>query len=179
MALRSTRHREFAEFRDLKTGQTIKRIGGGQKPEGTPLELRAVWSGNKSRVDEPVARLITSPEEWSNVRTRMFRGLEVQVPSADDVDFTKESLILISMGKTTNCDGISYVDAFQGPVHISIRLRHHWYQSMGETPPTWPYGIFVVPRSTTHEYVLYRNTQGLIGGPPIWKAWERLQRKQV
>ncbi|MEW6746940.1 MAG: hypothetical protein AB1486_29740 [Planctomycetota bacterium] len=179
VALRSASHREFAEFRDLKTGKTIKSVGGSGKPEGTPLKLRRVWSGNKALLDQPLTRLITSPEDWSELRARMFGSLDESVPTRDEIDFTREALLLVAMGKTSNCDGIGYVDAFEGTDSITIRLQHHWYQSVGDTPPTWAYGIFVVPRSATKEYVLYRNVQSLKGGPPMWEVCGRLQRKKA
>ena len=52
-------------------------------------------------------------------------------------------------------------------------MKSWFYQTMGDPPPTWPYGVFIVPIEGISEIVVERNTQGLIGGPPIWREWHR------
>ncbi len=171
IALRSTDRPDFVEYRSLDDGRRL--AGTIDSPPGDAVEIAAKWSGNKLRRDRPMLRVITSSEQWSAVHERLFNGIEDAPPADPGVDFEKYMVVVVASGKGTNCNGYG-ASAFRDQHRLVLRTHARTYQSGENPPPTWPYGVFVVPRDQFELVVLERNTQSYIGGPPIWKTWRRL-----
>jgi hypothetical protein len=91
----------------------------------------------------------------------------VDAPAANEVDFAKEVLLVISSGDSTNCRGIGCAEAYEDEKRVLIRLQHQTFQTAGRGVATRPYGIFILPRREK-SYVIEANRQSYIGGPPIW-----------
>ncbi|MGE3164128.1 MAG: hypothetical protein AB7O52_04440 [Planctomycetota bacterium] len=172
LALRSTTHPEFAEFVDLETG---KKVGGhepGASPPGVPIALGGMWKGAEARADAKRMELIRSASEWSLLRAELFGDVGSAPPAELPVDFDGFVVVVVFGGKGTNCNGFS-AQAYENENAIVLRASAHTYQSEGETPPRWPYGVFAVPLRHGKSLVLERNTQNLIGGPALWREWHR------
>lgn len=176
VALTSSRKEKFVEYYDLKTGKKLRTEGGGGDPKGRKSKLRKVWSGDKSNVDEPMSILVSSAKQWEAVRSRLFSGVPKTPTAEDKIDFEKEAVLVLSSGKTSNCRGISAKFVYEDDERMLVRLHYHTYQSFGNTPSTWPYGIIIVPRRDK-PYIVERNRQSLIGGPALWKEFKRFELK--
>jgi len=158
------------QYHDLATGKRI--AVASQKPVGKAIKAIKAWSGSGSNNKQPIRRLVTSQAEWDKLRKRMFGGRTAnKTPAFSQIDFTKQVVLVISDGITSNCRGISLRSGYASKTRLLLRLRHHYYQSMGKSRPEWPYGVFVLSRQPGKKYVVQRNTQRYIGGPPIWKTF--------
>lgn len=171
LALRSTEHPEVVELIDVKTG---KRIGGSDtnSAPGTPLPLAGSWKGAEGKLDGAKIELLRTKEEWLRVRAELFGDLASAPPADPGLDFAKCGLAVVYSGKTVNSSGYT-ADAFENEKSVVLRLDEQTYQSMGETPDRWPWGVFAVPLCPGKNLVIERNEQNYIGGPAIWKEWKR------
>lgn len=170
LALRSARHADQVEYRDLTTG---KKIGGTAAAEpGKKLALAQTWKGNEGSFDKKHSALIRDAKTWRATHAKLFQGIESAPPATVDVDFSTHSIVVLFGGKTVNCDGYSATAYEVDDKTTVLRITRHTYQSMGYTPPRWPYGVFVVPTEVGDTVRVERNAQNLIGGPEIWKKWE-------
>jgi hypothetical protein len=107
----------------------------------------------------------------------MFQGLDkVDAPEAKDIDFTKEIVLVIANGRSTNTLGVEIEEAFENDTRVLIRLQRRTVQTLGGALSTKPYGVFVLPRSEKKAYILEGNQQRYIGGPPIWKEQFRFEK---
>lgn len=184
LTLRSSRKPDFVEYRSLVTGE---RIGGSQSsPPGEQIKLAGSWKGNRAHRDEPTYELVRSVEAWHQLHDSMFKGLPGSPPRDLSPDFSEFVIVVLCRGKSSNCNGYTAV-AYRDKDRVVLRAHALTYQSMGETPDTWPYGVFVVPVSrggqpsnqgeSATELVVERNVQGYIGGPEIWKEWKKWSLK--
>lgn len=155
------------QFHDLRTGKKLTPDGQPKPNLGTAFKPRAVYHGANSLVKLPVRRLVSTQAGWDTLRIHLF-GTKPRQPFGK-VDFSKEIVVLISSGAAWNCDGLSVEAAFENDDRVLLRTRRHSYQTLGGGNRTRPYGVFVLPRRPGKAYVIERNTQGLIGGPPLWK----------
>jgi len=171
LALRSFDHAEMVEYVDLKTG---KRIGGTDTnaAPGAPLALGGQWKGADGKVDAARFELLRTREEWTRVRGELFGDLASAPPADLGVDLTKFAIVVVYSGKTVNSSGYT-ADGFENDKTVVLRLDEQTYQSMGETPDRWPWGVFAVPLRPGKDLVIERNAQNYIGGPAIWKEWKR------
>lgn len=172
LALRSTAHPDYVEYAALDTG---KRVGGadpGGTPPGDPLALAGSWKGAEARSDAKRMEIVRTATAWSSLRSELFGDLESAPPETLPIDFDQFLVVVLFSGKGTNCNGYSG-EAFENSQEVVIRVTAHTYQSMGETPPRWPYGIFAVPIRKGKDLVTQRNAQNLIGGPEMWREWHR------
>lgn len=168
LALRSSRNPGFVEYRSLDTGRIIGR-DGAESP-GTPLALLGSWRGAKSSSDERHIELVEDAASWQQLHKKLFSGVATTPPT--EWDFAKSVLVVVAEGKRSNCNGYS-ASAYEDGNVIRVRANAHTYQSMGETPATWAWGVFAVPRKSGKQLVLERNTQNMINGPEIWREWQR------
>jgi hypothetical protein len=86
--------------------------------------------------------------------------------------------LVVSGGDMTNCRGIGCAEAFEDDMRVLVRLQHHTFQTAGPNGGAVrhrPYGIFVLPR-TDKAYIIERNRQRYIGGPPLWTEMKRFDR---
>lgn len=172
VALRSQDHQEYVDYLDLHTGELVKRVGEAADP-GKPVELRNAWCGSGAKDDSPVYAIAATEAEWQAIYDKLWAGLDTRAKAVKDVDFSQEALLIYYTGKGTNCSGYDDGGAFESDDAFTIRLEAYTYQSDGNPPPEWPYGIIVVPRMTEKPYVIETNRQSLIGGPPMWKEARR------
>jgi hypothetical protein len=178
VVLRSSRHPALAQDYDLESGKKGQLHGEAATPPGRPLVVRKSWSGSAGVSDEKTYRLMASAPEWSKLRTELFGQMPTDIPVADDVDFTKEMLLVCYAGKAINWRAISVELAIEDEVRLLLRLNRATYQSEGGVGQEHPYGLFVLPRCQGKPIVLEYNRQGLIGGPPLWKEFTRLELKK-
>ncbi|MDA7979609.1 MAG: hypothetical protein MPJ50_12655 [Pirellulales bacterium] len=174
VVLRSSRHEQFAEYHDLRTGKFIKLVGEEENP-GTAVQLRQTWSGSGGNKDEPLYQIVSTKEEWARVYQELFAGANTAADGIKNVDFSQEALLVYYGGKTTNCRGFGVAGAFESDEKFVVRVSARTYQSDANPPPEHPFGIYVLPRMTDKPYVIQRDRQGLIGGPDIWKEDRRFE----
>ncbi len=155
------------QYHDLRTGAKLVPDGTKAPDLGTPIKLRAVWSGRDALVEKPVRRLATTQANWDTLRTHVFGEKPPAVLGA--IDFDKEVVVLLCSGNSWNCDGITLVSAHANDARLLIRTGRTTYQTMGGGRKTRPWGVFVLPREPKKTYVFERNAQNLIGGPPLWR----------
>ncbi len=173
---REPRAQKLAAYHDLRTGKDIK-LAAVEKPSGEALKLPTEYSGDRSNVARGFALVVTTAENWTRVRDRLFAGLDkVDAPAAKDLDFRKEVVLVISMGDSFNCRGITCAEAYEDEKRILVRLHHQTFQTRGEGVRCRPYGLFVLPRAEQKAYVVERNQQRYIGGPPLWAEQLRFDR---
>ncbi len=175
LELGSTRHPEYKQRFDLSTGKQLALIGNLAMPVGTPIKPRLEFRGSAGLVDGKEYQLVSSSDDWSKLRNKLFPADTKSLPADKDIDFTKEVVLVCYAGKTFNWNGISSELVMEDDQRILVRLHRHTYQSMGQTPDTYPYGIIVLPKKPEKDYVLEYNRQNLIGGPPLWKHFLTLK----
>lgn len=175
LELGSTRRPEYKQRFDLNNGKQLALVGGPAMPAGTPVKPRLEFRGSAGLIDSKEYQLVSSADEWLKLRNKLFPTDTKSLPTDKDIDFTKEVALVCYAGKTFNWNGISSELVVEDDQRILIRLHRHTYQSMGQTPDTYPYGIIVLPKKPGVDYVLEYNRQNLIGGPPLWKHFLRLK----
>jgi len=178
LVLGAKAHPDYQQRYDLETGKKLELVGGPVLPEGKTLVPRRVWKGSAGLVDTKRYLLITSADVWTALRTELFGAMPKDIPTALDIDFTKEVLLVCYAGKASNWAGISVELAVESDDRLVVRLERHTYQTLGKGKEEHPYGLIVLPRLTDKEYVLEYNRQNLIGGPPMWKEFIRLSLKK-
>jgi BlaR1 peptidase M56 len=172
VVLGSSRQPEYRKYLDLDTGRELETKGAPPQPTGDRLTPRRVWSGSAGIEKTSAYEIVSTADGWKAIREKLFGAKEF--PGADKVDFDSEVVLVAYGGEQSNWNGISVEEAFENDERILVRLHRSTYQSFGQTPVEHPYGLIVLPRRTTKLYVLERNTQGLIGGPALWKEQTRL-----
>jgi hypothetical protein len=171
LALRSTEHPEMVEYVDLGSGKRIGPDPAGAAP-GTPIALGGAWKGAEGKFDGAKIELLRTREEWLGARAELFGELASEPPADLGVDFGAFGIVIVYAGKTVNSLGFS-AHAFENDSAVVLRLSAHSYQSMGETPDRWPWGVFAVPLRPGKDLVIERNAQNYIGGPALWKERKR------
>jgi hypothetical protein len=169
LALHSLARADYIEYRDLVKGTVIGSVA--PPPPGTPLALAGSWRGAEGASDAPLNQRITDKDTWKAVHANLFAGAKDAPPLDLPVDFDRHVLVIKYAGRDSNCSGFS-ADCFENQDSVILQVRAHTYQSMGETPPRWPWGVFIVPLRPEKELVLERNRQPYIGGPTIWERHE-------
>lgn len=175
LELGSTRHPEYKQRFDLSNGKQLALVGGPAMPAGTPIKPRLEFRGSAGLIHGKEYQLVSSSDEWLKLRNKLFPADTKSLPTDKDIDFTKEVALVCYAGKTFNWNGISSELVVEDDQRLLIRLHRHTYQSMGQTPDTYPYGIIVLPKKPGSDYVLEYNRQNLIGGPPQWKHFLTLK----
>jgi hypothetical protein len=164
--------RKLVVYHDLKTGKAITLPGQAEKVAGKAFKLRGVYSGQTSSLDKPFTLVVSTAENWAKVRTRMFaEGVKASAPEAKDVDFGKEILLVVSYGDSYNCRGLGVAESYEDDKRILVRMHAQTFQTVGPDGGgvrCRPYGIFVLPRAEKKAYVVERNRQRYIAGPPLW-----------
>jgi hypothetical protein len=131
---------------------------------GKLLGISQAWEGNDSKITEKEYHRITSKDEWQKLWQRHSPGDEA-LPA---VDFSKDMIIAVFLGKTVNTGGITaQVEEIGGVLRFQFDGRG--YQTLGKWDKVTPFGIFVIPRSDM-KVILEENVQNLIGGPARWKT---------
>ncbi|MCA9254479.1 MAG: M56 family metallopeptidase [Phycisphaerales bacterium] len=175
---------------DLRTGEEVRLPEQENRPEGTMAAPLRVWSGATAVNDQGVHTLVADQATWKKVRETLFGDLaDAAAPGLDDIDFDRNFLVVLSSGRSRNCNGISCASAYFQKDGVLLRTRLHTYQSAAvirhvdkaptpgnievelEEPPIVerPYGLFLFPRSAGDRVVVEGNAQHYIGGPPLWK----------
>ena len=162
------------QYHDLGTGKKLTPPGLVKAPPGKRFTPRKVWSGGHSRIEKSFHVVITTAENWSAVRKRMF-GASPKV-TFGAIDFDKEVVLVVSSGNVWNCRGIAVAEAYESDKRVLIRTERHTFQTMGGGQQARPYGVIVLPRRAEKAYVVERNRQGLIGGPALWTESWRLEK---
>jgi hypothetical protein len=168
------RGRALREYRDLRTGRKLDVPGPDVAPSGAPLPVRASWNGEKSDVAEPFAAIVTTPKNWMDLRARMFPAVDPE--RFGPVDFAKEVVLLVSHGNSWNCSGITLHSAYEDDDRVLVRLGRRTFQTINGGKKTRPWGAIVLPKRAEKAYVIERNAQNLIGGPPLWREQHRFAK---
>lgn len=179
LAMRNKRREEmadFVEYYDLESGELIKTAGVQANPDGKEFKIENAWRGGSALNDEPLFQVVTTQDDWTNLRRNLL-GEDSTVP-VDAFDPENEILVVIASGKATNCSGISPSAAFESDDEITVRLLRHTYQTDGKGRTEHPFGIFALPKAPGKKYVLQRNQQGFIRGPEIWKTLNEFRLDQ-
>jgi hypothetical protein len=162
------------QLHDLRTGEQLEDPALPPPPAGTPFEPRLTGHGSQCTVGEARAQLLDTPEAYARVRKELLGSREPSdLPEADDVDFGQEVVLVLCGGETWNSRGLRFVEGYMDDTRVLIRVRHQSYQTMGGGDRVRPFGVYVLPKREL-PYVIERNVQGLIGGPPLWKEIHRL-----
>ncbi|MDJ0522846.1 MAG: hypothetical protein QNJ90_12330 [Planctomycetota bacterium] len=165
---------ERRQYHDLRTGRKLSVPGLVKAPSGKRFEPRAVWSGKHTRIAKPFHTILTTQAEWSGLKARLFG---TDVPKAlGRVDFDTEVALVISEGNGWNGSGVAVAEAYEDKARLLVRTQRRSFQTMNGAEKVRVWAVVVLPRRPAKAYVVERNRQGLIGGPPIWKRSFRLQR---
>lgn len=176
LALRNKRRddlKDYVEYYDLTSGEKIELENQSSKPSGEEIEIARSWHGGDAINEEPLFKVVTTAEDWASFREKVFEE-DCDIP-LDAFNPEKEVLVVIASGKSTNCGGISPAAAYESDETLTVRLTRHTYQTDGNGQTEYPYGVFVLPKLLDKEYVFQRNHQGFIGGPEIWKTFNKFR----
>ncbi|HPF38037.1 MAG TPA: M56 family metallopeptidase [Phycisphaerae bacterium] len=175
---------------DLRTGEEVRLPEQENRPEGTMATPLRVWTGATAVNDQGLHTLVADQATWKQVRETLFGDLaDVAAPGLDEIDFDRNYLVVLSSGRSRNCNGISCASAYFQKDGVLLRTRLHTYQTGAiytgvgkaptpegievelEEPPIVerPYGLFLFPRSAGDRVVVEGNAQRYLGGPPLWK----------
>ena len=167
---------DAVQYHELRTGDVVRPQGRSPEPAGRRLEPSAAASGDGASLAEAFRSIAVTPESWAELQSRMF-GPHVPLGVKElPVDWSRELVLVVYEGATTNCSGLECGQAWEDEARILIRLHHLYYQSLMDTPTVHPYGIFVLPKlqASSGTYIVERNVQSYIGAPPIWREDARL-----
>jgi hypothetical protein len=164
---RARRGHALHAYHDLATGEVVTPPGQTPAPDGEVIALRKTWHGAQSKVAKGFHFIVASEATWKVVRQHLW-GEEVPF-DLGRIDFERTVLLLISDGNSYNTDGVTCVGCWESDERILVRTDRVTYQTMGGAKRTRPWGAFVLPLRMKKPYVVERNVQGLIGGPPIWE----------
>jgi len=175
VALGTVEYPKYQQQYDLETGKQLELIGGPPTPTGVAFKPRMSFEGRDGKYDKPVYQLVNSPEEWTQLRDKLFGGKRPNLPEATDIDFKKESLLVYS-------EGTSVELAVENDERLLLRINIFTTQVVsGSFAPKQSnftiehrYGLFVLPRRPGKPIILERNEQPYLGGPPMWKEFIRL-----
>ena len=181
VAVRSTEYPGYQQTHDLETGRKLELTGGPAPPAGKTVTPRKVWSDSAGVRKEKLYRLVGSAEEWTQLRQELYGGQPKDIPSASDIDFTKEMLLICYQGKTSQCRGLNPELVVENDDRVVVRLSESTYQffslngmTVDDIPVEHPYGLIVLPKRVGKVHILERNTQHYLGGPPFWKEFNRV-----
>jgi hypothetical protein len=162
---------------ELRTGA---RIAIPEKaPPGTPFTPRREAGGPDADMGVEFTLLISTRENYALALARLLGGRTVPgLPGPDEVDFDREVVLVRAEGTGWNSRGLVSREAYESDDRILLRIDNRFYQTMGGGDRVTPFGVFVLPRAVKKPYVLERDEQGLIGGPPIWKEIHRFEGLQ-
>lgn len=158
---------DLRQYHALRTGARLDVPAARAKDPGTPLESVRSRSGDRSHVAERFALLIGTAEGYEAVCARLFAD-DLSRPTAGLVDFTREVVLLVSFGNSSNCRGIVERGAFENESELVLRIDASTFQTMDGWQKARPWGVFVLPRREDKAYVVHDDAQGLIGGPALW-----------
>jgi hypothetical protein len=164
---RDEARRSLRAWYRLDDGQPVEVPGQEDVPNGERFQPRAEAGGDQSRVAERFHLLVVTPGGWQAVRERLWGG--EGAPDLGPIDFEHEVVLVVSDGNAWNCNGVRAVAAFEDERRILVRTQPSYFQTMDGGMKVRPWGVFVLPRREGKAYAVERNTQSLIGGPPLWK----------
>ncbi|MCC6659588.1 MAG: hypothetical protein IT437_01750 [Phycisphaerales bacterium] len=155
---------------------------------GLPKKAAApavMWMGAHSRVTTPRFEQITSKERWEEVwhehtgEGRRFQDRPYTIPP--EVDFSTFMVIAYFRGPSTNIDGerVEAIDRVDDTLRIrfdSLSYQTASFDGEDHGVAVEPFGLWVV-ETWRGPVVIEENTQGLIGGPPIWTEKHRFDRR--
>ena len=182
-----TRAPELWAYYDAGTGAPLDNPDAAPAPTGL-LTALTTWSGAKAFNDQALSVLATSATEWAALRKRLFvqAGITAEgAPPMDldgglgGIDFAREAVLVVSLGRATNCRGVGLHSAYVAPDRVLVRLNEFTYQSSAgfgdqtvEAPIERPWGVFRIPRlGHPGRLIVEHNTQRFIMGPAIWEPF--------
>lgn len=165
------------QYYDLKTGKKMDAKRDG--PSGTKLEFKS-WSGAAVATAAPLRTLIDNERDFQEyVVAPYFKDLD-SAPDFAGLDFTTCVALVVMMGDTVNCNGLS-AEAFDNAERTLVRLHPRTLQTFGPdggAEKHRPWGIFVLPKPAPGKLIIVeRNEKHLINGPDMWK--ERVRFTEV
>ena len=156
---------------DLRSGTEL--VTPPPVPEGTPVKARLALRGPDAALRSPAHLLVGDASTWKRVRAEALP--RVSDARLDAIDFSTSCVLLLASGDSVNCSGLTFEGAWQSDRRLLVRTDRASYQSSGGQDDTRPWGLVVLPRPRG-ALEIERDTQGLIGGPPLWKPSARFDR---
>lgn len=147
------------------TTSTIVVSDSVPEPPGKAVKVVKSWSGRDSRIAQTEYKRILSTDEWR----QFWRRHDRKNDPPPEVDFIKNMVVTICLGRAYNTSGVEVADAREIDDVIQVRFRYVCYQTMDKVDTATPFGIFVLPRSSK-KIQLEAKIQRLIGGPANWKS---------
>jgi hypothetical protein len=167
--------KDLVQLHDMGSGEIMMRAE--DKPAGAKIETVLAGSGSHSRIAGGFAAVVSTPENWDQLRDRLLKGADgADIGKHHKPDFSKEIVLVVSDGETWNCRGLRAESVWRDDKRILVRLLHETYMTKGEGHRERPYGIFRLPRKEGEAVHVERNVQPYVGGPPIWKEAWKLER---
>ncbi len=164
-------------------GLALPVFGEGAADERGKVAL-AQWYGRESAVDYEAWVVARDQEALKRVWVAHYgpdavgRAAQGWV-QAPEVDFDRCMVVGVFNGERTNCNGERLVSVEEKGDHVLVRYDSITFQTMAmpgdvdEGDSSTPWGLFLVPWSDK-TVVIEENTQGLIGGPPVWTERARI-----
>jgi len=131
---------------------------------GVTMHSMKAWQGAYSSVDKAEYLRITTEVQWHELWQRHDKTGQPAPP----VDFRKNMIIAILMGRTTNISRVCIVDLRKIDYVLRFRFAGESYQTVGAVDNVTPFGFFVMPKMN-NKIVLQENIQTNPESPAHWK----------
>lgn len=146
--------------------------GAGPADDEVPVAGPAVViTGPRSQLTRSHILLAPDQKIFDEAWKRHVDGTEEQKQflwlTAPQIDFDKYQAIVIFGGATSNCRGYHVVETFRQDNERVIRYQRDSFQTAGGSIDASPWIVIVMPK-VDGATVLEENTQGIIGGAPLW-----------
>lgn len=166
---------------DRPAGQTATPPAATGLPAEKPGEGRSpllLLSGADSKTGEKEYLRLGNAEAWKKAWKRHL-GQDGPDPgprggATVEIDFGRCEMIAVFRGPVPNCTGIRVHPITETEDRLLIRYEDVRYQTVGEPNAATPYGFVLIP-VTRKPVVIERNTQTIIGRPPVWTEEARLK----
>ena len=159
---------DLRQYHDLRTGEKLAVPALDGSEPGVRVEGTRQAHGDVSHVAEPFVLLLGTEAGWQRVQEHVF-GPGAGRPELGPIDFGREVVLLVASGDAQNCRGLTLEAAYEDETRVLLQTGRESFQTMDGYHRGRPWGAFVLPRRPDKHYVVLRNIQGLIGGPPIWQ----------
>ncbi|MCC6574160.1 MAG: hypothetical protein IT462_10235 [Planctomycetes bacterium] len=125
------------------------------------------YTGDDSNIAEEEYQLIQNQKDLETVLYRHKGDGWDKLPLT--VDFSKEMVVAIFAGKSTNMRALSIAGIFKTEDHYLMRTEAVHYQSVGRGKKTTSFGFFVLPINNCR-IVVERSEIREMHGRPIWRV---------
>jgi hypothetical protein len=127
-------------------------FGEQKKPadSGRKITPTMFWTGSDSRFERRDYQRIEKTSNWEPLWYE-HAGVpkdEVQGKPAPQIDFEKQMVIAVTLGKSYNCEGIRLLSVTEDSASITIKYYCARYNKLIDVDDVTPFGFVILPRSS-------------------------------